>query len=246
MLRLGDFLTAAAAAASGTSWVQIAVAAVAIAVTATVSFRVAARARRDRRDEALSTEERSSALEVNELIAAAEVPKATSYDGPVSGCSGPVASYDEWLQQWDRRSASLLPRLPPAIRARLELLSHLLERSSKVGGGPFYWSLAIRYGVADLQRAVTAAIGREAPQARPGLPEKNVIDDLMTRGVTLGTTDQPLVDEIIRAGVEHMAQGIGEAARSARRRYMRLGVVLGVSLTVLVVNVYVLVHDLLR
>ncbi|MGI8659970.1 MAG: hypothetical protein ACR2LH_02885, partial [Thermoleophilaceae bacterium] len=83
-------------------------------------------------DEALSTEERSSALEVNELIAAAEVPKATSYDGPVSGCSGPVASYDEWLQQWDRRSASLLPRLPPAICARLELLSHLLERSSKV------------------------------------------------------------------------------------------------------------------
>ena len=240
MLRLGDFLTAAAA--SGTSWVQITVAAVAIAVAATVPFRVHARARRDRRDEALSTQERSSALEVNELIAAAEVPKATSYDGPVSGCSGPVASYDEWLQQWDRRSASLLPRLPPAIRARLELLSHLLERSSKVGGGPFYWSLAIRYGFADLQRAVTAVIGREAPQARPGLPEKNVIDDLMTRGVTLGTTYQPFLDEIIRAENEHMVE---EAARSARR-YMRLGVVLGVSLTVLVVNVYVLVHDLLR
>ncbi len=204
---------------------------VATAVAAAVAANLYGRTRRDRRLEAADAEQRRRAADLHELLVAADVRSATRYDGPVTGCVGPVADYDEWLQQWNHATALVLPHLPSKLRVRLELLTHLLERSATQGATPYAWSLPIAYGVANVEKAVAAALAGTSPGSGL-LPDADVIDDLVSRGITLGTGDTPLVDEIHRRVDDDFSRVVSDG----RRRSMRAGLLVGILVAIAVAN----------
>lgn len=218
---------AADAIPTGIAWYQVASPIIAVVLAAVVPIALHARTRRDRRKEAASAEQRKASAALHDLIIAADIDSATSYDGPASGCDGPVSNYDEWLNQWKRRTQMLLPRLSRAERERVELLTHLLERSSKLGQ-PSDWWVAIRYAVADAESALSPTLTGKA-LLPPMLPTKNRVDDLMAQGTALKTSDAPLVDAIHQRFKETMRA----AARSEFQQTHRRGLILGICLTVL-------------
>ena len=173
-------------------------------------------ARRDRRQEAASHQEREAAKDLHELLA------MKGWAMAAVGSIGGGSDYAAWLEAWITETRRPLPLLPPALGERLVVLNYLLERSAALGG-PTVWVVAISFAFTEVEHCAIAAI-QGAPMPPRVLPPKDRVEELIARGQQLNTGSEPLVEATWHA--------VSESERRVRRRELRRGMILGACLVV--------------